>query len=109
MHGEPEETGGVRNAEMPMEDGFIARSVSRGSGQLGVSGARARDNVQTDNAMMTEGADVESEDLNNKALKVLDRVQKKLSGRDFGRDQFDVPIQVRYNCARYIVLRSHTS
>jgi len=96
MHGEPDEAGGVRKSEMQMEDDFIAKSI-KGPGGLGVTGAgRAREptlgTLPAD--ILMEGSDTESDALNNKALKVLDRVQKKLTGRDFGQEILDVTTQV---------------
>jgi len=93
MHGEPDDTGRVRQAQIMMDDDIIARSIKQSGGLAsGTITHRGRSDTKQQTELDGEGGDTEG--LNSKALKVLDRVQKKLTGKDFGRETLDVKTQV---------------
>lgn len=124
MHGEPDESGGVNSSTNSLIGGDVLGAATRGkpvtdikeveeddeidSGPIARSyapqGSLAGRSVLTINALRGTGdsyadglseSEEGSEQINEKALKVLDRVQKKLTGRDFDPDKvLDYPKQV---------------
>eukprot|EP00457_Paulinella_chromatophora_P000061 gb/GEZN01000061.1/.p1 GENE.gb/GEZN01000061.1/~~gb/GEZN01000061.1/.p1 ORF type:complete len:2707 (+),score=463.21 gb/GEZN01000061.1/:107-8227(+) len=106
MHGEPDEMGGLGGKKAAlMEDDVIASAAVRpgveertgkstGKSLKGQGVAASRVSIDGQAVPEQEG-DEDSEQINSKALKVLDRVQKKLVGRDFDPDKvLDYPAQV---------------
>jgi len=94
MHGEPDDTGRVRQAQIMMDDDIIARSIKTGGLTSSAIPHRSKSDAKQVAPIDVDGEGGDTEGLNSKALKVLDRVQKKLTGKDFGKDTLDVTTQV---------------
>ena len=52
-------------------------------------------NIQIESTSILPSAESMPEILNRKALQVINRVNKKLTGRDFGKETLDIPEQVQ--------------